>query len=167
MALLEILRYPDKRLRTKAAPVETVNNDTRNIVDNMLETMYEAPGIGLAATQVDIHQQIVVIDISEDKDDPLCLINPKILHKEGTEESEEGCLSVPEYYASIKRAEAIKVSALDREGKEFELEVDGLLAVCIQHELDHLNGKVFVDYLSPLKQKRLRKKIEKLSKQST
>lgn len=167
MALLEILRYPDKRLRTKAAPVETVNNDTRNIVDNMLETMYDAPGIGLAATQVDIHQQIIVIDISEDKDDPLCLINPNILHKEGTEESEEGCLSVPEYYASIKRAEAIKVSALDREGKEFELEVDGLLAVCIQHELDHLNGKVFVDYLSPLKQKRLRKKIEKLSKQST
>ncbi len=167
MALLDILRFPDPRLRKKALPVSTVTDQTRQLAQNMLETMYAAPGVGLAAIQVNVQQRVVVIDISEDKDDPLCLINPNILHKEGTEESEEGCLSVPEYYASIKRAEAIKVSALDREGKEFELEVDGLLAVCIQHELDHLNGKVFVDYLSPLKQKRLRKKIEKLSKQST
>ena len=167
MALLEILRYPDKRLRTKATAVETINDDIRNIVNNMLETMYNAPGIGLAATQVNIHQRIVVIDISEDKSDPLCLINPKILQKEGIEESEEGCLSVPEYYASVTRAEKVKISALDKEGKEFELDVDGLLAVCVQHELDHLDGKVFVDYLSPLKQKRLRKKLEKQSKQTT
>ena len=167
MALLEILRYPDKRLRTKAVPVETICDDIRNIVSSMLETMYNAPGIGLAATQVNIHQRIVVIDISEDRNNPLCLINPEILHKEGTEESEEGCLSVPEYYANVTRAEKVKVSALDKEGIKFELDVDGLLAVCIQHELDHLDGKVFVDYLSPLKQKRLRKKLEKLSKQST
>jgi len=165
MAKLKILRFPDARLRTKAAPVEAVTDDVREFVDDMLETMYDAPGIGLAATQVNHHQQIVVIDISEEKNQPLCLINPRITFKDGIEVSEEGCLSVPEYYAEVQRAEKIKVEALDRDGKPFELETDGLLAVCIQHELDHLQGKLFVDYLSPLKQQRLRKKLEKRAKQ--
>lgn len=165
MALLEILRFPDKRLRTKAQPIESVNKEVQQIVEDMFETMYDAPGIGLAATQVNIHQQIVVIDISEKKDDPLCLINPKIIHSEGVEKSEEGCLSVPAYYADVKRAESITVQALDQQGNEFELKADELLAVCIQHELDHLQGKLFIDYLSPLKRQRLLKKIEKLAKQ--
>jgi len=165
MAKLKILRFPDARLRTKAAPVEEVTDELRAFIDDMLKTMYEAPGIGLAATQVNHHQQIVVIDISEEKNQPLCLINPKITYRDGTEVSEEGCLSVPEYYAEVQRAEKIKVEALDRDGKPFELETGGLLAVCIQHELDHLQGKLFVDYLSPLKQQRLRKKLEKRAKQ--
>ena len=164
MALLNILRFPDKRLRTKAVPVEAVTDATRKILNDMLETMYEAPGIGLAATQVNVHQQMVVIDVSETKDQPLCLINPVITHSDGEEVSEEGCLSVPEYYAEVQRAETITVKALDKDGKEFTLDADGLLAVCIQHELDHLKGKLFVDYLSPLKQKRLLKKIEKQAK---
>ena len=164
MALLPILRYPDVRLRKKAQKVAEVTDDTRRIVDDMFETMYNAPGIGLAATQVDIHQQIVVMDVSENHDEPLCLINAEIIKSEGTEESEEGCLSVPEYYATVKRAEKVKIKALDQSGNTFELDADGLLAVCIQHELDHLQGKVFVDYLSPLKQSRVRKKLEKLSK---
>jgi peptide deformylase len=166
MAQLNILRFPDTRLRTKAAPVEKVSDAVRILLDDMLETMYEAPGIGLAATQVNVHQQIVVIDVSKDKDEPYCFINPVITKKEGEEISEEGCLSVPEYYAEVPRAETITVKALDRDGKEFELEADGLLAVCIQHELDHLKGKLFVDYLSPLKQKRLQKKFAKLAKQT-
>ncbi|GAA0415292.1 peptide deformylase [Cocleimonas flava] len=166
MAILDILRFPDKRLRTKAVPVTEVTDGIRAFVDDMFETMYEAPGIGLAATQVNVHQQIVVVDVSEEKNEPLCLINPEILHGEGEEICEEGCLSVPEYYAEVKRSESITVKALDRDGKEFELNADGLLAVCIQHELDHLKGKLFVDYLSPLKQQRLRKKFEKLAKQA-
>ncbi len=167
MALLDILRFPDKRLRTKAAPVDTVTDGVREFLDDMLETMYAAPGIGLAATQVNVHQQIVVIDVSEEKDLPYCFINPKITQADGEEICEEGCLSVPEFYAEVKRAETITVEALDRNGKKFELEAKGLLAVCIQHELDHLKGKLFVDYLSPLKQKRLKKKMEKQAKQNT
>ena len=167
MAKLKILRFPDARLRTKAVPVSDVSDGIRAFIDDMLETMYDALGIGLAATQVNVHQQVVVIDISEEKDQPLCLINPKITKSDGVEISEEGCLSVPEYYAEVERAERITVEALDRDGKPFELEADGLLAVCIQHELDHLKGKLFVDYLSPLKQKRLRKKLEKRAKQLT
>jgi peptide deformylase len=167
MALLEILRFPDKRLRTKAIPVERVDKQIQQIVEDMFETMYDAPGIGLAATQVNIHRQIVVIDISEQKNQPLCLINPKIIQSEGVESSEEGCLSVPAYYADVERAEMIKVEALDQQGEVFELEADELLAVCIQHELDHLQGKLFIDYLSPLKRQRLQKKIEKLAKQTT
>jgi len=150
MAVLKVLSFPDKRLRTKAKAVESVDDSVRAIMDDMLETMYEAPGIGLAATQVDIHQQIVVIDISEEKDSPLYLVNPEIIAKSGKEISEEGCLSVPEYYAEVERAEKVTVSALGYDGKPFEVEADGLLAVCIQHELDHLQGKLFVDYLSPL-----------------
>ena len=166
MAKLDILHFPDPRLRTKAAPVEEVSDAIRVLVADMLETMYDAPGIGLAATQINVHQQIVVIDVSEDKNEPYCFINPKIMQRDGEEISEEGCLSVPEYYAEVERAENITVKALDRDGKEFELEADGLLAVCVQHELDHLKGKLFVDYLSPLKQKRLQKKFAKLAKQA-
>ena len=127
----------------------------------MFETMYEAPGIGLAATQVDVHQRVIVIDVSEDKDQPLCLINPVIIASDGTEETEEGCLSVPDIYEKVQRSETVTVKALDREGNEFTLDADGILAVCIQHEMDHLAGKLFVDYLSPLKQQRLRKKLQK------
>jgi len=166
MALLNILSFPDERLRTKAEPIEEITDKTKTFIDDMFETMYAAPGIGLAATQVNHHKQLVVIDISEDKSEPYCFINPVITHKEGKELNQEGCLSVPEYYADVPRAEKISVKALDREGKEFELEADGLLAICIQHELDHLEGKLFVDYLSPLKQQRLRKKLLKLAKQN-
>jgi peptide deformylase len=165
MAKLKILRFPDARLRTKAKPVTEVTDQTRQFLDDMLETMYDAPGIGLASTQVNVHKQIVVVDVSEDNDEPYCFINPVITHKEGEKVCEEGCLSVPEFFAEVERAEKITVVALDREGKEFKLEAEGMLAVCIQHELDHLKGKLFVDYLSPLKQKRLRKKFEKLAKQ--
>ncbi|CAA6822632.1 MAG: Peptide deformylase (EC [uncultured Thiotrichaceae bacterium] len=164
MTELTILRYPDSRLRTKATPVEKVDDDIRQIIDDMFETMYAAPGIGLAATQVDIHQQIVVIDVSENKDEPLCFINPEIIKEDGTEEMEEGCLSVPEYYAKVTRAEKVTVKALDRNGAEFSIDAEELLAVCIQHEIDHLRGKVFVDYLSPMKQQRVRKKLEKVAK---
>ncbi len=165
MAVLKVLSFPDKRLRTKAKHVEIVDDGVRAIMDDMLETMYEAPGIGLAATQVDIHQQIVVIDISEEKNEPLYLVNPEITAKAGKSISEEGCLSVPEYYAEVERAETVTVKALGHDGKPFELEADGLLAVCIQHEMDHLKGKLFVDYLSPLKQQRVKKKLEKMAKQ--
>jgi len=161
MALLTILHYPDERLRTVAKPVEQVDDRLRAIIDNMFETMYEAPGIGLAATQVDFHQRLVVIDVSEEKNQPLVLINPEILEKQGVEQTDEGCLSVPGIYETVERAEWIKVRALDRNGEPFELETDGLLAVCIQHELDHLEGKLFVDYLSSLKRQRIRKKLEK------
>ncbi len=165
MALLDILTFPDPRLRTKAKPITEFNDSLNTFIDDMFETMYDAPGIGLAATQVNVHQQLVVVDVSEDKSEPYCLINPLITHKEGEEVCQEGCLSVPEFFADVSRAENITVKALDKTGKEFELNADGLLAVCIQHELDHLNGKLFVDYLSPLKQKRLRKKMEKMAKQ--
>jgi peptide deformylase len=161
MALLSILEFPDKRLRTKAAAVAAVDDNIRKLVDDMLETMYKAPGIGLAATQVDVHKRVIVIDISEDKAAPLCLINPEILEKTGTEEMDEGCLSVPGIFEKVRRAEKVTVSALNREGEVYRLDADGLLAVCIQHEMDHLEGKLFVDYLSPLKRHRAKKKLEK------
>jgi len=164
MSLLNILHYPDPRLRNKAKPVQNVDGHIRQLVDDMLETMYAAPGIGLAATQINVAKQIIVIDISEDKSQPLCLINPEILLKDGVEQTEEGCLSVPGIFEKVERAETIKVRALNRDGETFELETDGLLAVCIQHEMDHLDGKLFVDYLSPLKQQRIRKKLQKASR---
>ncbi len=166
MAILNIIRFPDERLRTKAAPVTEVSDAIRSFLDDMLETMYAAPGIGLAATQVNVHQQIVVIDISEEKNQPYVFINPVITKADGEEVTEEGCLSVPEYYAEVQRAEKVTVEAIDRNGDKFTLEADGLLAVCIQHELDHLKGKLFIDYLSPLKQKRLRKKLQKKAKRN-
>jgi peptide deformylase len=159
--LLEILHFPDARLRRTANPVAEVDRDLRRAVDNMFETMYDAPGIGLAATQVDIGKRMLVIDISEAKDSPLCLINPEIVAREGTEQTEEGCLSVPGIYEPVSRAQRVKVRAIDIDGKLFDLEADGLLAVCIQHEIDHLQGKLFVDYLSPMKLSRIRKKLEK------
>lgn len=165
MAKLSILEFPDKRLRKKAMPVDRVDDAVRGLVDDMLETMYAAPGIGLAATQVNVQKRVVVIDISEEKNNPLCFINPEILDKKGTEEMEEGCLSVPGVFEKVSRAESVRVRALDREGNSFEVESDGLLAVCIQHEIDHLDGKLFVDYLSPLKRHRARKKLEKEQRQ--
>lgn len=167
MALLEILKFPDDRLRKKASPVEAVNDTIRSIVDDMLETMYDAPGVGLAATQVNVQKRIIVIDVSEESNEPLILINPEIIFREGVEESQEGCLSVPEVYETVKRAEIVTVQALDRHGENFELNGDGLLAVCIQHEIDHLEGKLFIDYLSPLKRHRIRKKLEKAQKLQT
>jgi len=164
MALLDILHYPDERLRNKAKPVAAVDNSIRKLVDDMFETMYHAPGIGLAAIQVNVARRIIVVDVSAEKDQPLCFINPEILSKDGVEQHEEGCLSVPGFYEIVERAEHIKVRALDRDGHSFELETGGLLAVCIQHEIDHLDGKLFVDYLSPLKRQRIKKKIEKMLK---
>ncbi len=161
MALLTILHYPDERLRTVAKPVEQIDDKLRAFINDMFETMYEAPGIGLAATQVNFHQRLVVIDVSEEKNQPLVLINPEIVEKQGIEQTDEGCLSVPGIYEPVERAEWIKVRALDRNGEAFEMETDGLLAVCIQHELDHLEGKLFVDYLSVLKRQRIKKKLEK------
>ncbi|CAG0986429.1 Peptide deformylase 1 [Methylophilaceae bacterium] len=161
MAILDILNYPDARLYTVAKPVKEVNAGIRRLIDDMAETMYAAPGIGLAATQVDFHQQIIVIDISQDRSDLLVLINPKIVSQCGTQDYEEGCLSVPGVYEKVTRAEKITVEALDREGKPFRLDAEGLLAVCIQHEMDHLLGKVFVEYLSPLKQTRIKNKMKK------
>ncbi|UTF59097.1 peptide deformylase [Gilvimarinus sp. DA14] len=163
MALLEILEFPDPRLRTIAKPVETVDDSVRELIDNMFETMYAAPGIGLAATQVNVHRRIVVMDLSEDQSEPRVFINPEVTVLGGDEAPyDEGCLSVPGFYESVDRPTQIRVEALDRDGKPFTLEPDGLLAVCIQHELDHLNGKLFVDYLSQMKRQRIRKKLEKL-----
>ena len=162
--ILEILKYPDKRLRTVAKPVDNVNNDIKKQVKDMFETMYDAPGIGLAATQVNFHQRLIVIDVSEECNQPLCLINPEIIEKNGEIEWEEGCLSVPNYYENVKRANEIKVSALNELGQSFEIEVNEMLSVCIQHEMDHLDGILFVDHLSKLKQKRLKKKAEKQTK---
>jgi peptide deformylase len=164
MALLEILHFPDPRLRLKALPVTQVDDQVRKMVKDMLETMYQAPGIGLAATQVNIQLEVIVIDVSENKDQPLCLINPKIIESDGTEVMEEGCLSVPGFYENVTRAEKVKVQALNESGESFELEAEDLLAVCIQHEIDHLQGKLFVDYLSPLKRQRIKKKLIKLEK---
>jgi peptide deformylase len=164
LSVLTILEFPDERLRKKAAVVQSIDGNIKKLVDDMLETMYLAKGIGLAATQVNVHQRVVVIDVSEEKDKPLCLINPEIIEKDGVEESEEGCLSVPGFFETVKRAERIKVKALDKEGQAFEMEADALLAVCIQHELDHLEGKLFVDYISSLKRQRIKKKLEKLHK---
>ncbi|MEC4090356.1 peptide deformylase [Pseudoalteromonas rubra] len=164
MAKLAVLSFPDERLRTVAKPVAEVNDEIRQIVADMLETMYEENGIGLAATQVDIHQRIVVIDVSEERDEPRVLINPEIIAKDGSTISEEGCLSVPYSYAKVDRAETVTVKALNEHGENYEFDADGLLAVCVQHELDHLQGKLFIDYLSPLKRQRIRKKIEKEAK---
>ncbi|AGA90044.1 peptide deformylase [Thioflavicoccus mobilis 8321] len=165
MAKLDILTFPDSRLRNKAKPVPTVDDAVRQIVDDMLETMYDAPGIGLAAIQVGIPQRIVVIDVSEEKNAPLCLINPQILAKSGEAEMEEGCLSVPGFLEPVTRADWVRAAALDRDGKPFEIEAEGLLATCIQHEIDHLDGKLFVDYISSLKRYRIRKKLEKERRQ--
>ena len=161
MAKLEILHYPDPRLRNCARPVDVVDEDVKTLVDNMLETMYAAPGIGLAATQVNVDRRVIVIDISEDKSQPLCFINPELEETDGQVELEEGCLSVPGIYETVQRAEQIRVRAVNREGESFTLDAEGLLAVCIQHEIDHLDGKLFVDYLSRLKQQRIRKKAQK------
>jgi len=161
MAKLPILEYPDPRLRIRAERVTVVDDDVRRLVEDMFETMYSAPGIGLAATQVDVHKRIIVVDVSEARDQPYCLINPEILEAEGRGSYEEGCLSVPGFYDYVERAERIKVRALDKNGEPFELEADGLLAQCIQHEMDHLEGKLFVDYLSTLKRERLKKRYLK------
>lgn len=165
MALLPILEFPDPRLRTRAQPVEQVDAALRKLIDDMFETMYAAPGIGLAATQVNVHKRLLVIDVSEKRNERLALINPEILSREGIEETEEGCLSVPGIYDKVTRADRIRVRALDRDGKQIEFDADGLLAVCIQHEIDHLDGKLFVDYLSDLKRTRIRKKLEKERKE--
>ena len=164
MSILPVLEFPDPRLRNVASPVKQVNNKIKSMVDDMFETMYDAHGVGLAATQVDIQLQLIVIDVSEEKNDPLCLINPEIISESGREESDEGCLSVPGIFEPIQRAEVIKVKALNKEGDVFEMDADGLLAVCIQHEMDHLLGKLFVDYLSPLKRNRIKKKMQKQHK---
>ena len=164
MTQLTILEFPDPRLRTKAVPVAEVNDAIRELVDDMIQTMYAANGIGLAATQVNVHQRVVVIDTSEERNQARAFINPEIIAREGVEVTEEGCLSVPGSYDEVQRAEKVTVRALDRDGKEFTLQADGLLAVCIQHELDHLEGKLFVDYLSELKRSRIRKKLEKEQK---
>ena len=161
MALLPILRYPDPRLHTRATQVAEVNDEIRKLVNDMAETMYEAPGIGLAATQVDVHKRIVVIDVSEDKSGLLALINPEIIARSGEQVCEEGCLSVPGIYDKVARAEQVRVRALNPKGETIEFDADGLLAVCVQHELDHLDGKVFVEYLSQLKQTRIKGKLAK------
>lgn len=166
MSVLQVLHFPDERLRKVAAPVKEVNADIQRIVDDMFETMYAEEGIGLAATQVDIHQRIIVIDVSESREERLVLINPELLEKSGETGIEEGCLSIPEQRTFVPRAERIKVRALDREGKSFELEASELLAICIQHEIDHLEGKLFIDYLSPLKRQRIKNKLEKLARQN-
>lgn len=164
MSVLQVLHFPDERLRTIAKPVAEVNTEIQRIVDDMFDTMYEEEGIGLAASQVDVHQRIIVIDVSEERDQRLVLINPELLEKDGDTGIEEGCLSIPETRALVPRAERVKVKALDREGNPFELEADGLLAICIQHEMDHLVGKLFIDYLSPLKRQRIRQKLEKMAR---
>jgi len=161
MAILDILNYPDPRLHTVAKPIKNVDSDVRRLVDDMAETMYAAPGIGLAATQVNQHIQLIVIDTSETKDQLLVLINPKIIKKSGSQDYEEGCLSVPGVYETVTRAEHITVEALDAKGIPFTIDADGLLSVCIQHEMDHLMGKVFVEYLSPLKRNRIKNKMVK------
>jgi peptide deformylase len=166
MALLPIIHYPDPRLHKIAAPVAVVDDEIRTLARNMAETMYAAPGVGLAATQVDVHKQVIVIDISETHDDLLVLINPKIVASRGESDYEEGCLSVPGIFEQVRRAEWVRVQALGLDGKSFEVESDGLLSVCMQHEIDHLKGKVFVEYLSQLKQKRIAGKLKKQQRQT-
>lgn len=162
MALLNILEFPDPQLRTVAKPVDKVDGNIKQLIDDMLETMYDAPGIGLAATQVDVHKRVIVMDLSEDQSEPQVFINPEITPLDDEiREYDEGCLSVPGFYESVSRPAHVKINALDRDGKAFEISSDGLLAVCIQHEIDHLDGKLFVDYLSPLKRNRIRSKLEK------
>ena len=165
MAKLKILEFPDPRLRTKATPVEAVDDDLRALIADMFETMYAAPGIGLAATQVDVHKRLLVADISPDQSEPHAFINPEILEKDGVIVSDEGCLSVPGYYEEVERAEHIRLRYLDRNGEAQTMEAEGLLAVCIQHEIDHLDGKLFVDYLSEAKRQRIRKKLMKERRQ--
>ena len=165
MAILNILHFPDPRLRNKALPVEKVDDEIRQLAQDMLETMYEAPGIGLAATQVNVQKRVIVIDISEDKSEPLVLVNPELIETNGEREFQEGCLSVPEAYELVTRADTIRFKALDLDGNPFERDAEGLLATCVQHEIDHLDGKLFVDYLSNLKRDRIRKKLEKHQKQ--
>jgi peptide deformylase len=165
MAKLEILEFPDPRLRTVAEPIDTFDEALSQLIDDMFETMYDAPGIGLAATQVNVHKQLIVIDISEDKSEPLVFINPAIkVLDDDLAEYDEGCLSVPGFYETVSRPRQVKINALDRHGEAFEMVSDGLLATCIQHEMDHLNGKLFVDYLSNLKRQRIRSKLEKAHK---
>lgn len=161
MAKLRILEFPDPRLRTRAVPVQGVDDRLRRLIDDMFETMYAAPGIGLAATQVDVHQRLLVTDVSPDKTEPLVLINPEILQKDGVAVTEEGCLSVPGYFDEVERAGHIRVRYLDRDGQTVERDMDGLLAVCVQHEMDHLEGRLFVDYLSEAKRQRIRKRLVK------
>ena len=161
MALLQILEFPDPRLRTRARPVKVVDAAIKTLVDDMLETMYAAPGIGLAASQVNVHRRVIVLDVSAEKNEPRVFINPTLSAHEGDLESDEGCLSVPGFYEPVARAARVRVNALDREGKPFELLAEGTLAVCIQHECDHLEGKLFVDYLSPLKRQRIKLKLER------
>lgn len=161
MTKLTILKYPDERLRTVAEPITSVDDHLRDTIDAMFETMYDSNGVGLAATQVNVHKRLFIADCSEDQNEPLVFINPEITEKDGLFTNEEGCLSFPGVYAKVERASKVTVSALDRNGETFSLTAEGLLAICIQHELDHLNGKLFVDYLSPLKRDRIRKKLEK------
>jgi peptide deformylase len=165
--MLTILEFPDPRLRTHAQPVTVFDQKLLDLIDGMLATMYEAPGIGLAATQVDVHKQLLVLDVSDERNEPLVLINPAITAQEGSQVYQEGCLSVPGIFADVERADRITVNALDRHGKPFTLDADGLLAVCIQHEMDHLIGKLFVDYLSPLKRELVRKKLDKQRRAAT
>jgi peptide deformylase len=161
MTRLTILEYPDPRLRTIAQPVQTVDDELRTLVDDMLETMYASKGIGLAATQVNVHRRLLVADVSEGQDQPMVFVNPEIVSREEVDVHQEGCLSVPGIYEDVERAQRIRVKALGRDGQPFEMDVDGLLAICVQHEIDHLDGKLFVDYLSELKRQRIRKKLEK------
>ena len=165
MAILKILEFPDPRLRIKAVPVQVVDDQLRQLVDDMFETMYAAPGIGLAATQVDVHKRLLVADVSTEKNEPLVLINPEIFEKDGVTVTEEGCLSVPGYYEEVERAEHIRIRYLDRNGAAVEQDMEGLPAVCVQHEMDHLDGKLFVDYLSSTKRQLIRKKLLKLQKE--
>ncbi len=165
MAKLTILEFPDPRLRRRATDVESVDDTLRQLIDDMFETMYDAPGIGLAATQVDVHRRLLVADVSSEKDDPWALINPVILERDGVEVTEEGCLSVPGFYEEVERSGHIQVRFLDREGAEVEAEFTGLLAVCVQHEIDHLDGKLFVDYLSEAKRQRIRRRLVKDQRQ--
>lgn len=166
MALLNILEFPDPRLRTEARPVTEVDDQLRTLIDDMFETMYDAPGIGLAATQVDVHQRLLVIDVTEDRSEPLVFVNPEVtVLDEELGEYDEGCLSVPGFYETVNRPRRISVQALDRDGQPFTRELEGLLAICLQHEIDHLDGKLFVDYISPLKRQRIRKKLEKAHRQ--
>ena len=167
MAILNILEFPDSRLRTIAKPVAVVDDEVRQLIDDMFETMYEAPGIGLAATQVNVHKRIVVMDLSEDRSDPMVFINPEFeALTDEMDQYQEGCLSVPGFYENVDRPQRVKIKALDRDGKPFEMIAEGLLAVCIQHECDHLNGKLFDDYMSNLKRDRIKKKLEKLHRQN-
>lgn len=161
MSTLDILTFPDPRLRRRAGPVAQVDDALRTLIDALFNTMYQADGVGLAATQVNVTQRLMVIDVSQERDEPLVFINPETSNASGTRISEEGCLSVPGYFASVKRAESVHVTALDRAGEKFEMDAEGLLATCIQHEIDHLDGKLFVDYLSPLKRRRVRQLVEK------